>query len=295
MCILVVGAGGLLGSNVVLAARDRGHRVVGTYRSSKPSLDAELVELTLPDADRFETLLTEHDPTAVLNCAAMTDVDQCETTPKQAHAVNAVAPGQLASACARSDTPFLHVSTDYVFDGESSTRYSESATPNPIQRYGATKRDGERRVKAAHDDALLIRPSFIYGIHRETDTLTGFPAWVHSELQAGESVTLFDDQRVTPSRARTTAECMLDLLADNASGRFHVAAPTCVTPYEFGERIRTRLGVPSERVERGRLADVDRPAARPEQTCLDVSKVTDRLDESLPSLDTELDVIVSAV
>lgn len=295
MDLLALGTSGLLGSNVLQAAIDRGYRVAGTYRSTEPSADADLFRLDLPDEEGFRGLLDAVDPDTVVNCAAMTDVDACESRPDRARAVNATAPGELARACDEAGVGFVQVSTDYVFDGDGTGRYSETAEPNPVQRYGETKLAGERLVREAHDRPLVVRPSFIYGIHRDTGALTGFPSWVRDELRAGESVPLFTDQRVTPSRAWTTAVTTLALAERGASGTYHVASTSCVSPYEFGELIRRMVGAPSDRLERGRLSDVDRPAARPPNTCLDVSKVTATLERPQPALETELEAIADAL
>lgn len=295
MRLLVLGAGGLLGSNVIQAGRERAEKVVGTYRSGEPSVDAELYHLELPDLEGFSTIREAVEPEVVVNCAAMTDVDRCEERPDQARAVNATAPHELARSCDDADVSFVHVSTDYVFDGESSGTYSESAEPNPIQRYGETKLEGERLVRDAHSQPLIVRPSFIYGVHRGEEVLSGFPAWVRDKLRADESVPLFTDQRLTPSRAWTTAVTALDLVEMGASGTYHVASQSCVSPYEFGEMIRVLLDAPADRLERSRLSDIDRAAARPCNTCLDVSKVSSTLGRSQPTLQTELEAIAGAI
>lgn len=291
MNLLVVGAGGLLGSNVVAQAIASGHDVVGTYHTTEPALDISLHQLDLRKSDRFGTLLDQTAPDAVINCAAMTDVDGCEEAPEQAHAVNAEAPGHLASMCAETDVAFVQVSTDYVFDGEAKTPYDETATPAPIQVYGTSKLEGERLVRDAHDGACIVRLSFVYGIHRGSGSLTGFPAWVHGMLTDGEQTPLFTDQHVTPSRAGQTAKTILSLIEQNASGLYHVASQSCVTPYEFGDEIRTRMGVSSSLLVEGTFADVERAAARPQYTCLDVGRIEGALGRQQPTLTTDLDPI----
>jgi dTDP-4-dehydrorhamnose reductase len=291
MDALVVGAAGLLGSNVVAAARDRGHDVVGTYHSADPSFDVPLSQLDVRETAVFEKVLTEAGSDVVVNCAAMTDVDGCETDPEAAREINGTAPGEFAAVCAEHDVGFVHVSTDYVFDGTKPKPYTESDEPNPVQVYGASKLDGERAVESAHSEAFIARLSFVYGIDRSTGELTGFPAWVRGRLEDEEETPLFVDQHVTPSRARSTAEALLEAAEQDVSGLFHVASRSCVTPYEFGRRICDSMGASTSLLDEGRQANLDRPATRPEYTCLDVSRIEERLGRAQPTLNEDLAAI----
>jgi dTDP-4-dehydrorhamnose reductase len=291
MRVLVVGANGLLGSNVVREGQRRGWTVCGTYHSSRPGFDVPLSRFDLGDYDHFDDTLAEHDPDAVLNCAAMTDVDACERNADQAHLLNGEAPGGLASHCAATDVDFVHVSTDYVFDGSARHPYSESADPNPIQAYGASKLAGERSVREEVTAALVARLSFVWGVHRGRDALTGFPAWVRDRLRSGDSVPLFTDQWVTPTRAGQAAATLLDLVERDTSGRYHVACQSCVTPSEFGAVIADSVGRSAELLREGSTSDLDRPASRPSYTCLDVGKVEATLGRSQPTLREDIDAI----
>jgi dTDP-4-dehydrorhamnose reductase len=295
MNLLVVGANGLLGSNAIAEALARGWVCIGTYRSTEPEFDTALHELDVRDSERFAAILDAHDVDAVCNCAATTDVDGCEENPEQAHAVNGRAPGELARACADRNIAFCHASTDYVFDGHMEDRYDESAETDPVQVYGESKLAGERAVEQAHDAPVLARLSFVYGTHGSTGALTGFPAWVTERLRDGETTPLFTDQHVTPSRAGRAADTLLDFLAAEATGTFHVASRSCVTPYEFGERIRKRLDAPAELLTEGLQSAADRPAPRPAHTCLDVSRVERTLDRDQPTLADDLDAIAGAL
>ncbi|GAA0455087.1 NAD(P)-dependent oxidoreductase [Halococcus dombrowskii] len=301
MQLLVVGANGLLGSNVIAKALARDWECTGTYHSTEPTFDIPLHELDVRDTDRFTTILDANEFDAVLNCAAMTDVDGCEENPEHAHAINGAAPGELARVCADRELAFCHVSTDYVFDGDAERRYAESAPTNPQQVYGESKLTGERTVRKAHDGALLARLSFVYGTHGATGTLTGFPAWVGDRLRKAESIPLFTDQTVTPSRAGQAAATLIDLLAADVTGTVHIASRSCITPYEFGERIRERLAasrsmdVPAELLAEGSQSAVDRAATRPLHTCLDVGTVEHALDRDQPALAGDLDSIADAL
>ena len=295
MKALVLGAGGLLGSNVVHAANARQWEVIGTYHTTEPSLRTELYELDVRDTDRFEELVGRIEPEAVINCTAMTDVDGCEGNAERARAINGRAPGDVAMVCNENDVAFTHVSTDYVFDGNTETPYEESDQPNPIQTYGESKLSGEKAVVDAHENPLLVRLSFVYGMHRSTDSLTGFPAWVRSRLGVGEETPLFTDQRVTPSRAGQAAKTIIQLLDEDATGTFHVASRSCVTPYEFGDAIRERMDASQGLLREGVQSDLNRPADRPRYTCLDTTRVEETLGRKQPTIREDLDTIFGSL
>ena len=294
MRLLVIGANGLLGSNVVHAGEQAGCDVLGTYYSKEPSFDIPLVKFDLREYDSFDSLLSEYQPDVVINCAAMTDVDGCENSPEAAHILNGEAPGELAARCRASGVDFAHVSTDYVFDGRARERYAESSDPNPIQEYGASKLAGEQAVREELPDALITRLSFVWGIHRGDGELTGFPSWVRGQLESEQEVPLFTDQWVTPTRAGQAAEKLLEFIESDASGLYHLACSSCVTPYEFGEIIAKWVGNDSELLVESSVDDVDRDAARPTYSCLDVGRLESTVERAQPSLQEDVEAVADA-
>jgi len=295
MRLLVVGANGLLGSNVVRAGQQRGWAVSGTYHSTHPNFDIPLTQFNLQEYSTFDDVIDEYGPDVVVNCAAMTDVDGCERDPEAAHVINSEAPAGMAARCEQDGIDFVHVSTDYVFDGTARDPYSETADPNPAQVYGESKLAGERAVQDAMETALLPRLSFVWGIHRSTGTLSGFPAWVREHLQASEAVPLFTDQWVTPTRAGQAAQTVLSLVEQASDGLYHVACSSCVTPYEFGEVLAAHVGANSDLLQAGSTDDIDRAAARPTYSCLDVAKVAEELGREQPTLREDVDAAWNAL
>lgn len=293
MRLLVLGANGLVGSSVVEIARDSGHEIVGTYHTEKPDFDVELEKHDIRDDLEGNIHPSQFD--AVINCAAMTDVDGCERNPDHAMEVNGVAPGNIAAHCKEMTTPFVHLSTDYVFDGEANEPYEEDEETNPVQVYGETKLEGEKRVRENHPQSLMLRLSFVYGIHRSRNQLSGFPAWVVEKLRAAESAPLFTDQFVTPSRAGQVASTLLQLLSLEHTGTYHVACSSCVSPFEFGQEIASLMDLNTSLLEQGTLSDVNREAERPRYSCLSVSRLESLLERNQPTLREDLQDIADAI
>lgn len=291
MRVLVTGSGGLLGSNIIARATKAGHVGLGTYHTSEPNLSAKCEMLDISDVDAFRDLIDEFGPDSIVNCAALTNVDACESSQSRAKRINGIAPGKMAEICSEKGIGFTQISTDYVFDGECRSKYTEDSEPNPIQTYGESKLLGERNVSKGHPSPLIVRLSFVYGIHGATRNLRGFPAWVMSRLSAGKKVPLYVDQSITPTRAEQAAKTILSLITDEASGTYHVACTDCVSPYEFGEAICDQIEHDSTLLNRSSVEDVTKQALRPPHTCLDVRKTEDELNRSQPTLSEDLQAI----
>ena len=153
--IVVLGAGGRLGAALVREyARD--FEVVGFNHA----------QLDLGAPEQLRATLADLDFDALINAAAQTNVDRCETHPEEAFALNAEAPRMLAAICRAKKARFIHISTDYVFDGEKREPYTEEDEARPISVYGESKREGERRALEANDRALIVRVSWVFGPDR---------------------------------------------------------------------------------------------------------------------------------
>lgn len=291
MKVLITGSAGLIGSNVVAAANERGWDVVATYHRTDPSVDVETHQLDIRDADSATSLFVSVDPDAVIHCAAMTDVDDCESDPELAFEVNGTALADLAEAAVGVDSQFIHVSTDYVFNGDSNSPYLESDEPNPIQVYGETKLAGERAVQRIHPNPTIPRLSFVYGINQSNHELKGFPAWLRQKLLSEEQVPLFTDQRITPTRAGYAAEAILELLTSQVTGIVHVASRSCITPYEFGRKIADEIGISTDFLVEGSQEAVDRPAERPSFSCLSSERLAEVLSSPVPTVEEDLQAI----
>jgi len=277
---LVVGGAGLLGQYVCEEARQRGLEVIATRRSpgaSRPGIDWR--DLDLRDRDATRSLVREVSPEIAVNAAALTDVDGCEDRPEEAQAVNALAPATLAEACRGRGARFVHVSTDYVFDGTGPA--TETTPPNPLGAYGRTKLDGERRVLEVNSKALVLRMSAVFGWNR-ISAKTNAVTWVLENVEGGKEVRLFRDQRITPTYARTGAQAALDLVEVGASGIFHVASRDCVSRLELGEAVVEAFGIPGAKLVPVAMGSVALKAPRPAAPCLVVKKAEETLKRPMP-------------
>lgn len=205
MKLIVIGSGGRLGGALVRAYRDR-FDVVGINR-------AEL-DLAKPGAIRNKIDHLGFD--LVINAAAFTNVDLCETEKDQAFAINAEAPRVLAEICRDKDARLVHISTDYVFDGRKNQPYSEEDAANPISAYGESKRAGEKLVLQASDRHLVVRVSWVFGPDR--------PSFIDAMIQRArkeEQIDAIADKWSTPTYTEDLAE-MLPRIFDVDAGIVHL-------------------------------------------------------------------------
>ncbi|UWG48133.1 dTDP-4-dehydrorhamnose reductase [Halanaeroarchaeum sp. HSR-CO] len=294
MRILVMGVTGLLGSAIFSSAQDAGMEVVGTFHSESPESEGTFERLDIRDGDKFERVLDRYGPDVVINCAAMTDVDGCEQNRDEAFQINAQAPRKMAKRCRVRGIDFVQISTDYVFNGGTETPYTEESAPNPVQAYGQTKLAGEIGVHEVDSESLIVRTSFNYGIHGFTGQLNGFPAWVRDQLKSEGEVSLFTDQRITPTRVGFAAQAILSLIQRGASGHFHVASSSCVTPKELGRILTESLNLKGT-LHSSTMSAVDFLAERPQYSCLATDKIAQELTESVPTVDADVSFIARSL
>ena len=278
--VLVVGGSGLLGQYVIEEAARRGHAIIATHRGPAPARTAaSWKELDLRDREEIREVVRFAAPSLVVNAAALTDVDGCEDRPEEAQVVNALAPAALASAARSAAAALVQVSTDYVFDGSGPA--SETTEPNPLNVYGRTKLEGERRVLQVHPDALVLRMSAVFGwnrISRKANSVTR----ILQGVEGGEEVRLFQDQRLTPTYARTAAQALFDLAEGGHHGLFHVASRDCVSRYEMGQAVVEAFGIPGAKLVPVAMRSIALRAPRPAAPCLVVQKVEETLKRPMP-------------
>lgn len=221
--VVVVGSGGRLGS--VLAGQISKHRrVIALSRGDLDLFDAGSIRRVLGAIDYGYLFLT----------AALTDVDYCETHPREAYVINAEAAGIVAEVSAEKNAHVTYLSTDMVFDGSSAVPYRETDPPLPISVYGHTKHDGERRVLAASGGNLVARVSWLFGPSRP-----GFPEWIVRQAASCECPALPEDKFARPTYTIDLAEWLEALVFGNdespASGVVHLCNDGTCSWKEWGE------------------------------------------------------------
>ena len=286
MRLLVTGASGLLGLNLSLAASMAGHQVTGLVHS-RPLVDVPFFtrQVNLLEGTSALDCIESAKPDAIIHCAAVANLNAAEKSPELAQILNAEVPGVLAEAASRRSLPFIHISTDAVFDGRS-TGYKESDPTHPLSVYARTKLAGEQAVQAAHQGALIARVVFYGWSLSGKRSLSEF---FYNNLQDGQNIKGFNDTYFCPLYVEDLAEALLEMLAEKLTGIYHVVSPEHLSKYEFGVRIARRFGLDPDLIEPVSSADVERGVTRSLGLILNTEKVQNALGRSLPSVDEGID------
>lgn len=280
MKVLVFGSSGQVARELVRRA------AVGVEVESLGRDDADL-----SIAGAGGRALASRKPDVVVNAAAWTAVDAAEDDEEGAHRLNALAPEELAAACAERALPFLHLSTDYVFDGSGDAARAPNAPTGPRSAYGRTKLEGELRVLAAAPESVVLRTSWVFSAHGAN--------FVKTMLRLGaerDELSIVADQIGGPTPAAAIADALLTIAAarvagEGGAGVHHFSGAPDVSWADFAEAIFARSSLPV-RVRRIATADYPTPAARPLNSRLDCSTMRAAFGIERPDWRAGLDAVL---
>ena len=258
--VLLLGANGQLGT-------DLGH-VLSQVLPAGGLVPLTRADLDITDPEATDRALARYRPDWVVNTAAFHRVDDIETDAARAVAVNEVATGHLAQACARPGPRLLHLSTDYVFGGGPPGPYAEDAPPAPVSAYGRSKLAGERRVLAASPDHLVVRSSGLYGVAGSAGKGGNFVETMLWLAREGRPIRVVDDQVLTPTYTADLAHAIAGLIALNPPGGiYHLTNSGQCSWFEFARAIFA-LCRQTPRLEPTTSAEFNAPAKRPPHSVL---------------------------
>ena len=282
--LLITGASGLLGANLVLKAMGA-YEVIAVSRQHAVRQDGcipVLADLTEEGAAR--RIVAEYRPEAVVHCAAATDLEACERDPDWAYRQNRDMARFVAEACQANGAALVHVSTDAVFDGENAP-YSELDPARPLSVYGESKLAGERAVMEACERAAIVRCNFFGWNARPKASLA---EWFLERLAAGKPTPGFTDVWVSPLLASHLARLLLRIAEAGESGLYHVPGADCVSKYHFGRRLARVFGLDPDLVQPASVEDAGLQARRAKRLCLRGERIAAALEVKLPSLEEGL-------
>ena len=290
MRILVTGSGGMLGRDMTLELAARRHDVVALTHG----------DLDIADIGAVRERVSALCPDVVVNCAAYTRVDDAERDRETAFATNALGPRNLALACRRVGAVLLHISTDYVFDGEKEEPYTIWDLPSPLNVYGASKWWGENYVRSLLPEHYLVRTSWLFGEHGRNFVTTMLrmadkcgavelesSRTVSAPRGAAQGVPVVADQRGSPTYTVDLAKACADLLETGCFGIYHVTNQGVTTWYEFAKAVFARVGL-AINVRPVTSEEFARPARRPRNSALDAYPLRETIGYVLPSWEDAL-------
>lgn len=296
MRILLLGASGQVGHELRRSLAPLGE-IVATTRSGELPDGGRCEVADFDQPDTLADLVQRVAPAAVVNAAAYTAVDKAEDDEAAAFRANAEVPGILAQVCAERAIPFVHYSTDYVFDGQGTRPYREDDATAPLGVYGASKLAGEEGVRQAGDGHLILRTAWVYGGRGHN--------FLRTMLRLGaerDELRVVADQRGTPTPAYLIADVTAALLKDGAAprGTYHLTAGGETSWHGFATAIldgaaERGLIAPVPRVEPITTSDFPTRATRPAYSRLDVAKLEAVLGQPMPDWREGLAVVLDTL
>ena len=281
MRLLVTGASGLLGLNLCCVAAEAGLDVTGFIHTRQlKDTPFDLAQGDLMDIEGSLSQIEAIQPDAIIHCAAIADLNLAEKQPALAYKLNGDVPGRLADAAKRWGTPFVHISTDAVFDGEKGN-YKESDPTNPLSVYARTKLAGEQAVQDANPDAVIARVVFFGWSLSGRRSLSEF---FFNHLGAGKVVKGYTDTFFSPLYVEDLAEALLEMLDAKLAGIYHVVSPESISKYGFGVRIADKFGFDSRLITPIEAKSLDRGAQRSLNLTLNCDKLEKALGHGLPTV-----------
>lgn len=298
--ILVTGSNGLLGQKLTdLCLSDPEIELIASSKGPnrhpvKAGYSYE--DMDILDSGQIERVVEKYLPDTIINTAAMTNVDACENDQQNCYALNVEAVKSLITSCERHDIQLIHLSTDFIFDGENGP-YREEDNPNPLSYYGQTKLDAEELLKNSSCRWVILRTIIVYGIVNDMSR-SNIVLWAKSALEKGNPINVVDDQWRMPTLAEDLASCCLLAAKKNAEGVFNASGKDMLSIIELVRKVAEYWGLDQSLIKPISADSLNQTAKRPKRTGFVLEKSEQQLgyhprsfEQGLAFIDAQLQAI----
>jgi dTDP-4-dehydrorhamnose reductase len=293
MKILITGSNGLLGQKLVKLLSEKGIEVIATAKGGdrlKNTLSNYAFEtLDITDLSEVKNVLQKHTPDVVINTAAMTNVDQCETEREACHMLNVMAVSNLINGCEEIACHLVHLSTDFIFDG-SQGPLTEDAEPNPISYYGESKLAAEQLLLNSKIKWSIVRTVLVYGVALDMSR-SNIILWVKKSLENGQHIKVVNDQWRTPTLAEDLAMGCYLIAKQKAQGIFNISGEEMLTPYQMAIQTAKFFNLDRTLIEETDGTKFTQTAKRPPKTGFIIDKAKSQLGYNPHSFTAGLQVL----
>lgn len=296
MRVLVTGANGLLGQKLVnLLSSTKGVETHATGRGPNRNLPGnyEYHKVNLTEEGALHNLFQQEVPDAVIHTAAMTNVDRCETDPEECELQNISVVESILRACENFGTFLTHLSTDFIFDGETGP-YHETANPNPLSNYGRSKLEAEKLIAKSSVQAAIARTVLVYGQVHDMSR-SNIVLWVKKSLEEGKKINVITDQWRMPTLAEGLAEGCWLMTKKKSQGTYNISGADLLTPYEMAVQVADVFALDHSLITPVDGSIFTQPAARPPRTELILDKARNELGYNPHSFKEGLKILKSQI
>lgn len=256
-----------------------------TYLENKPSTPLPLTKFNIL-TDSISDLVTNINPDVVVHTIAHPSVDICEQNHEEADSLHVTSVQKLTDVCNENSIKLISFSTDAVFDGTSTRKYTENDTTNPLSYYGKTKLAAEKII-LKNSKNVVLRTTVIYGTH----TRSRFTNWVLDSLRSNKIVNAFTDQKNTPTLADDLSKSILKIIEQDAKGLFHATGNSCVSRYEIACKIAEKFNLNKKLIQQTSSDKINQIGPRPKNGCLDNSLLEKTIDFKFATIDEGIDFL----
>lgn len=292
--ILVTGSNGLLGQKLTsLFDGDESVELIASARTPLrlPLVRGKFTELDIADEAEVKAVIEGLRPDVVINTAAMTQVDQCESNPADARLANTTSVEYLIRSSEKAGSQFIQLSTDFVFDGTQGP-LDETAIPNPVNLYGRTKLDAEQAIMNSKLRWTIIRTVLVYGVTPD-HSRSNIVLWVKKSLEDGKPISVVNDQWRTPTLAEDLASGCVLAAMKGRQGVFHISGDEMMTPYQLAIQTANHFKLNKELLSETTSAELNQPARRPAKTGFIIEKARRELGYSPRSFGEGLAIVAA--
>ena len=262
--VMILGANGLLGQKLTeFLTRGTTSRLVLAGRSPAPRVqvpDTTYVQLDITRKQDVRKAVAEHKPAVIINAAAITNVDACETERESAWKVNVTGVEYVIEAAKKTGSRVIHLSTDYIFDGKHGP-YTENDKPDPVNYYGRAKLASENQLRASGMRFLIVRTMVLYGIAAEVKS--NFALWLIRSLEERKPVRIVEDQFGNPTLVDDLAHGIISAMELDKTGTYHIAGRDIISRYSFAVKLAEVFGLEKELITPIKTSELSQPAPRP--------------------------------
>ena len=264
--ILVTGASGFLGTKIMSILKGD-FNIIGTDRDESRGNS----KMDITDANEVSSMIHKIKPDVVLHLAALADVDKCETDRYSARKINVEGTRNLIEACKKTNSKFIFISTDFVFDGKKGN-YKEEDKPNPLSYYGVTKLEAEKLVEKSGLKYLILRLEVLYGFNGNGSERS-FTMWVFNSLKQGKEIKVLDDQFSTPTLTDDIANAIKLLVNQKKEGLYHVCGSQRLSKYDMAVKLAEVFNFDRLLIKPMKTSDFKQAAARPKDSSMIIEKL----------------------
>jgi len=293
MKVLITGSNGLLGQKLLHKLRvDKSVELIATSRGVNRVSEKNgytYFDLDITDEKAVSKIISEQNPNVVINTAAMTNVDLCEEKKAECDDLNVNAVKYLADACAKIDAHLIHISTDFIFDGEDGP-YKEEDKPNPLSYYGLSKLKSEQLLQSHSVKCTILRTIIVFGV-AENLSKGNIVLWAKGALEKGEPLNIIDDQFRAPTLSEDLADACILAYQKRKFGVFNASGKDIMSIYEIVERIAKHYNYSTKNMNRISTATLNQTAGRPPKTGFILDKSKKELGYSPHSFEECLTII----